>query len=365
MIIFLIANLLLFIKLFLFLIVRLFVINNPLTKMLLIMILLGLYYVLFKYPRKRFNKLSLLRKYKLNSIMKFGFKNKAENFYNAFILICSFFFLIGGIFYLRLMNQTKQLNLVEIYTLFLTLLDTLTLFENCLNIIILCLVVSIYFLLCSKGLHYIKFHIIKRHIYLVGGVQEIPDAVDWYVLKFLFGFVNKIILNSANVREFIEYLYTHLYFKYQHKNYGPYFSTLSFKEQKKIRMQSPTEPILLFIKYPRFFAIILFLRTKGHYFLLSFCILYDIFFNNLIITTIFIILPWTFFYELYLRFSKFIDDLYIPYDQFIHTFVYAKQLKRFNEKLLLIDGVFYDYDQFKKIYHKYILKNFVKDSNDL
>src|ERR1700729_493374 len=178
MIIFLIANLLLFIKLFLFLIVRLFVINNPLTKMLLIMILLGLYYVLFKYPRKRFNKLSLLRKYKLNSIMKFGFKNKAENFYNAFILICSFFFLIGGIFYLRLMNQTKQLNLVEIYTLFLTLLDNLTVFENGLNVIILCLTLIIYIMLSLKMIKYIKFHIIKRHLYHVGGIEEIPDAVD-------------------------------------------------------------------------------------------------------------------------------------------------------------------------------------------
>ena len=130
-------------------------------------------------------------------------------------------------------------------------------------------------------------------------------------------------------------------------------------------MQFPTEPNLLFIKYPRLFNIIFFLLTKGHYFLLAFCLFYDIIFNNFIITTIFIILPWTFFYELYLRFSKFTDDLYIPYDQYIHTFVYAKQLERFNEKLLLIDGAFYDYEQFKKIYHKYILNNFIKDPSDL
>jgi hypothetical protein len=51
--------------------------------------------------------------------------------------------------------------------------------------------------------------------------------------------------------------------------------------------------------------------------------LYDIFFNSLVLTHIFKIMPYIFIYELLVRLSKVYDGLNTMHDLIIHDFLYA------------------------------------------
>lgn len=233
-----------------------------------------------------------------------------------------------------------------------------------LNVGIIVLLFIVYATILMKIAKYFRLHLIKRHIYLVGNLHLI-DKDNWYGLGIFYGFFHKFCMNRILLGNILTFFYEKLFFNFHKKDYGSDFDNLSFIQKMPIRMNSPVDPECFIIKYPFVLSISWFICNTWHYFLLFSAIVFDIFFNNLMISHIFAILPWIFFYEIYLRFSKFIDGLWLPHDQFLHTFLYSKHLEILDKKTLYIDHEYYDLEHFRLIYKTYILKDFIKNPEHL
>ena len=83
---FIFTNIILFSKLTLLVFFRLFFLPNPFVKYLLLVLFIFIIYLFLLYPRTRFKKLSQLRNYKYNKLMKYALKNTFEHVYNIFII---------------------------------------------------------------------------------------------------------------------------------------------------------------------------------------------------------------------------------------------------------------------------------------
>jgi hypothetical protein len=88
--------------------------------------------------------------------------------------------------------------------------------------------------------------------------------------------------------------------------------------------------------------------TKWHYGLLVIVTLYDIKYNYLNLTLVFYLLPWTYFYERYIRISHFLDGLWLPY------VIYSTQLEVIDKETLIIDGELHDLLFYQKMYKHYV-----------
>ena len=93
--------------------------------------------------------------------------------------------------------------------------------------------------------------------------------------------------------------------------------------------------------------------------------LYDILYYNWVIQHIFIVLPWIFFYELYIRVSHFKDGLWMPYDQALHRIIYSKVLEKTNDTTLYIDGEYHNLSFYQNMYKHYIIRGFIKDNEHI
>lgn len=358
---FLLNNFILLFKIILLVFVRLFFIPNPFVKYILLFLCITTIYILCKYPRTRFKRLSEVRNYKLNKITKYALKNTREHIYNVLVIsiFCIGFTVV--IFLFRYLNKNKNINIKEKYLLFKDLYINTPLYDFMLNSILLLLIFVIYIWLFIKIIKYFKYHVIKRHIYLVGNVEE---GNTWYELTFFAKILKK--MNIYNIHFYTIFYIQDIYEKYYYNKFNKKkpsnYTKLSEEEIKKYYRQSPIEPVLFFTEYKED-KILFHLMTKWHYILLFILIIYDLIYNDYQITHVFYILPWTFFFEIYLRFSTFIQGLWIPHDQYLHTILYAKQLEIWDKDTLLIDGDFYDYNKAKIIYKTYVARNFVKDPN--
>lgn len=366
MILFLLTNLILFIKLFLFILLKIILIKNTFSKICVIIILVIVLKILNKYPRTRFKKLSQLRKYRLNLIHKFRISGLLDEIYNIIMLLIYFIGITTVIFYFRLLNKERIVDLKYYFFIIKSFVTQHNFINISCTFLIYVLLVILYIILMLRVIKYFKFHVIKRHIYFMNFEQN-----SWYQLTFFFKFLHKFGLFSAHGLE--QQIYTGIVSIYKFilylfkikKDYGPDYDKLPFKEQVEISMKDPVDPDSLLIKYNIFYKMIPIILKYTHYIFLIILIMNDIIFNNFIITKIFNVFPWIFFYDLYVRVSIFIDDLHLPYDQSFHNFVYANSLEVLDKNNIIIDGEIRDYHYFKHLYHTYVKKNFVKDRKDL
>lgn len=359
MIIFILTNGILLLKLFIYIFLRLFIIQNTLSKLIIILMLLTLLKILYTFPRKRFSKLSQLRNYRIERLMRYALKSYYDHIYNIFIIINGFIFSILVVFYLKYVNKDKIIDLNIIIKKITLLIQQISIIEISLNIFIIILFLIIYFILMIRLTRYFKFHIIKRHLYFLPGLKGMNDLDNWYELGILHKSFCKICLTEYKLSIFIDFIYEKLYFKYKKKIYPSNYDRLNHKEKIIIQMTFPVDPMFFTLKYPKIQSYSWFIITKWHYILIIIILIYDLICNNLQINNIFYLLPWTFIYELYLKFNSFINNLYFPNDNYIHTIIYAKQIKFIDKNTLLIDNDFYDLKHIKEIYTKYVLHDFI------
>lgn len=361
---FLFTNFILFIKLIIFILVKLFLLSDPYAKIFILIILLYFLYLLLKYPRQKFKKLSEYRNYKMYILLKYALKTSLQHFYNYFIILFFICFSFIFIFYLRFYNRDKVINLSENYFILENLIKKTAFIECLLNICLFLLFVICYILILIKLTKYFKFHIMKRHLYIIKGFMQVDDVDNWYILKFL----NKIKkINIYNIHfKFvwkIEDIYTEFY-NNKKKILPDNYTTMTQEQQKYYDLQKPVHPYYFLRRY-KIDRIIFHFMTKWHYLLLIIVFIYDLIYNNFQIKIVFYILPWTLFFDLYLRCSKFIEGLWFPHDQFLHTILYCHSIEIWDKQTLLIDGDFYDYNKAKIIYRTYVARDFVKDPNYL
>ena len=349
MILYLIINSILLIKLFLFLLIKIFLIPNVFSKYILIIILIITLVLCYKYPKE-----NILIK---EDLFKYALKTKWSHIFNIIVLLFFSCIFIGGIFYLRFFNINKQIDLKDYYVLCKKFFYDFNWIEIIVNSSLILLLIILYISIIYKLTLYFKFHLIKRHIYLVGHTLWYP-SLHYNILRPC----NIYTDIPYKIKTIFENLYEKYYYnKIQHSPFPDNFYSLADKERKLFLMQNPVIPSLFFHKYKKISYFINILLTKGHYILLLFVIFYDITYNNFILTLIFYILPWTFFYEIFLRISYFVDVTWIPYDQALYNISYSKTLEVIDDNTLCIDGEFYDLSFYKNMYKHYILRSFVKD----
>lgn len=362
MIAFILINLFPVIKLFLFIVIRIFLIKNTFSKCIIIFLLLTILHLIIVFPKKKLCRLSNLRRFKLNLIYKYKLDNKINHIYDVIVLFAYFMLFIVIVFVLRILNKDKSLNLIAYYTLIEELIHKTPWLDIIINGTLFILILVIYFILMMKLVKYFKLHILKRHIFNMN-----PKTNFWYQTKFFHGFLwQKNAFNLHRIlRENLKKIYTLFYFNYCHKDYGINFDSLSYNEKINIWMNSPVEPSCLLLKYPQIHTMLEQILLKGHYILLIGVLSYDIVYNDFVISKIFHILPFTFFYEVYVRISLFVDNLHLPYDEKINQIIYAQSIELYDNDLILINGEFHDYAYIKKIYKTYIERDFIKDKDDI
>jgi hypothetical protein len=199
------------------------------------------------------------------------------------------------------------------------------------------------------------------------GDDNASDNNRKYVLIFLMKFVDVFNIYKINFKlcyYVIPDFYIKLFFNNKKKIKPPRFNEYSEKDKEIFYMKSPVDPTRFVQKF-YIDKVLLHFFTKWHYILLLILIIIDCYFNNFNIHLIFIVLPWTFFYDIYLRISKFFDNFHLAYDTYINTVLYANTFKIVNNNEWLINGEFYNLQNFKHIYVTYICKGFVKDVNSL
>ena len=104
---YLLINFISLMKLFLFLLLKIFLIPTLFSKYLIVIFCILILYLLYKYPRYNI----LIRE----DLFSYALKTKTARFYNGFILISYLTIFIIGIFTLRYSNINKKINLKEYY----------------------------------------------------------------------------------------------------------------------------------------------------------------------------------------------------------------------------------------------------------
>jgi len=359
MITYIILNSFLFLKLILFILVKIFLIPNLFSKYLLLIIFSLALYLCYLYPRKRFHKLSQLRAYRRNLLFKYALMHPWEHIYNLFILFVYLGIFIIGLFYLRYLNIQKTLDFKHYYSLIIKLIQEYTWDENVINCLLILLVIVLYITIIYKMTQYFKLHIIRRHIYLIG---KFEDQQHWYKI-FIEKFIGGINIHRVvyNIECKIENLYRKYYFSKQFKPKPSNYEVLSQKERDNFLLSRPVQPGLFMYKYNKG-LILHHILTKWHYALLVFVICYDLRYHNWVIIHVFYLLPWTFFYELYIRMSHFFHGLWTSFDEALHLMLYCRRLEVIEEEnILIIDGEEHDLSYYQNMYKYYIARGFVKD----
>lgn len=365
---FIFSNFFIFLKLIFIFLSKIFLINMSSIKYILILVCSFLLFLMQKYPRKRFKILSQYRKYKLNLMTKYKLKSTIENIYNIFIIFIGFLIFIVGLFLFRYVNSNQKLDLKEKYILLKQLYNITPLHVSFLNITLLSLIFFLYICIFIRILKYYKYHIIKRHIYLIGNL----DSYNFYEKRFLDQFcftINFCRIYSNFLNKFENFLKNFYFKKFNKKQ-------LKFMEVDFALILAEYDEILNY--YDKYFInplkflndkkkiILLFeIIIKIHYIILIVLLCYDVIFNDFKIILIYHVLPWTFLFDFYIRFSLFIDNLWSPHDKYLHTILYSRHLEIWDKNTLIIDGEFYDYNNAKMIYKTYVARDFVKDVNNV
>lgn len=357
---FIFINFLLLLKLLLYIFVKILLINTIISKIILLL-MLTLIIILIKRPYKKELSDTELEKKRINSLFKYAIKDKKQHIYNIFIISIITSIIILGTFYLRILNHERILNLKEQYIIVKNLIQTIAFFENILNVLLFISIIILYFLTISFIIRYLKLHIIKRHIYLVGPL----DTTNFYKNIIFEKILLKACLSRINIDLLINYIYKTCYFQWCKKEIPVNFDSLDILEQLEFKKQKPIDPVIFSYNHPNIELFLWHFLTKVHYVIFFIVFIYDLCFNNYQITLIFSILPWTLIYEFYVRFSAFIDSFWIQYDEVLHAVLYSKYMHILNEETLIIDGEYYNYDHIKMIYNNYVLKDFKKNiTND-
>lgn len=235
---------------------------------------------------------------------------KISNVYNKlftfFVLFTYFLIFICGIFFLRLANQQKFLDLKVIWNNLYADLISHTISHNIINIILFALIILTYFYTIIKLLAFFRKHWVKLHIYYA--VHE----DNWYGDYLL-----------AKIIPRIQYL--HLLMNIRLK-----FDVIDDISRKMVSGLSIYNHIVILI-------------NCIHYILLFIVFIYDIVFCNFTLNTIYKILPYLFIYDIYIRFCNLYNSLDCMYmaDYTAHAFIYAETIKVINSEETFIDGDFY------------------------
>lgn len=294
----------------------------------------------FIIPTKtRYNKISLVKQYRVNLIYKYSVITKTQKIISWLYIIVYVMIFCIGFFVLRLLNRNITINLHEIYKNLYQMYITLGWKQNILNVLIIISCSILILIILKKIKNYFYFQIIRQHIYF----SDKPWYSEiFYYLRFnIIGKITSIVYNF--VENCICFIFTgrwklnfnldadvKLYDSFYDKNYKTYHRI------HKIR---------------RYFT------DNFHIIILSCVFIYDLFFCNLTLIYTFKILPYVFLCSLYLNFARFIETKDLSFDKTIN-FVFYHKFQMINKKFAIVDGELKDYENWLKDFLEYSSNGF-------
>ena len=282
-------------------------------------------------------------------IMQYRFITKKGYYYTVTILSTIIISYITTIIFLRLRAFNKPVDLNVISSALEKLLAKMSKGMLCYNAFILLLMIYVFLLIIKLIKKRLNIHVIKMHFYLMSFKKYIDIHNN---------FRDYISINSRVIRP-IATLFTDIqdsilsiivfgYFK----NTNFLFSTdaqLKFAPKTKKYLWTEQEKALYITFAEKYRYSDLTLGKPFKYFfyhlhiiILMLIIIYDILYNNRVLTHVAFILPFLFFYQIYILLSQFVQDK-IVYDisEVINT-LYYKNVEHINHKLWMIDGEIYE-----------------------
>lgn len=295
-----------------------------LIKVIVILVLLYILYLKFKYIKYKEHKLSFLRFQKYKKYLTYEIEDQNHLDITISILLLYFIFFIYCILITRIKNVGKNLNLnLMLYKLQL-MYNAVSFFELIINIILLLLCLFMYFMVLKYIVKYLKFHLLKLYLYFI-----VEDTWENLIRNF-----QMILLDySYIVQNFIEN-----YLKYDPNN---------------------LKPSQIFITKFYFIHLEL-LKYLCHRIILFSMIFYDLFFNNLILSHMFKILPYVFLYELWIKLYILFLGHHITYDVLIAKLLYKEVYVSDNDvHCIYIDDEIYERRTIKEILITYVKHDFI------
>lgn len=296
----------LFLKILSFFLAKIVFFNLDSLKLVcvLIFVILGFW---LKKPKKkpRFKKLSQLRFYIVNRIfIIYRLDTLFDHIINWVYLICYTIIFFGLFLWLRFYNMNSNLDLKVIYLQLINLITQLTVLQLFIN---LSLLISLFFFiihLFTRLRKYYYFQLMRQHWYLCGFriYEKLFCKIKWdYINRFEYFIFTNVIIE-------LEIYFALGYFKSINK--------FTKEEDEKFDEFYKKHPY----SYSRFFARFFF--DKGHYFFLLLCILYDLLFNNFVLSLTFKVLPFIFIYSIWYNICHFFLYKDFSLDQFINDMFY-------------------------------------------
>ena len=269
--------------------------NLIIIKILLICGLFFLIWKIYNQPYNKRRKLSFVRDLKYNYYRKYKIHDENELDITISIIILYVLIFVIFLFSYRLKNITRNFDLNYYYEKLTVVYASTSSLSLLFNLLIVVLMLILYIKIFSIFSKFVREQIISLYLYLFLDIfDKFEGALLSFQLKIKYDrlpnkFLNKITLqkNSPQYRWYNDFLYTHLF--------G--------------------------------------LEFVFHRIILILTIIYDIKYNNMILSHMFKILPYVFLYELYIRFCIFIMGLNTDYDRItayllykdIGTFEYDKE----------------------------------------
>jgi len=235
-----------------------------------------------------------LYNYKLDYriIMEKGLYKIKDHIINLFIIILFISFFIGGILYLRILNVSKgkSINLISMYNKIHMFFINMSIFDAFFISICLLFIFITYVYIIKLFFRIFMYNVIKRHIYLCYKFKSYVDLsvrMKFYTLDCLS---DKI---------------TALYFIF------PLGKAESLK-----KYYAGLHADILFLKN--------IIKNYIHYIIIFILCIYDIIFNNFILTHLFTALLFAFLYESYKKISHFIYYMDFGSDELLAVYIYRR-----------------------------------------
>jgi hypothetical protein len=284
--------------------------NSIALKLIGIVALLGVIKLLEKFPRTRFKKLSELREFRKNKVHRYALRSSSEHVWNLIIIFAYLSIFVIGMLWLRFLSLNASIDLVKVFTTIISTLESLPYLEAEINLVFLLIFFRCYIKIFSKSFLYYKFHLMKRHLWLAK--NEWIAKPEWYtsgLVKF------SLFLYDFHLPLFVTSILS---------------SVFSYLSKNNILTKKRADRMWFTLSHS-----FRFLYNHIHYFILIGVILYDLFFNDLVLTRMFKVLPWVTLYDMYLKFCTFIHKFHSPSDALLSKFIYTK-LTYINNKYAML-----------------------------
>jgi hypothetical protein len=301
--------------------IKLFLFKIVYIKVFLLLSMLCLLYKIYTYPKRQRLRLSSLRRMKQFFPYQYKITSIWEELKSLCIWICYILIFVCGLLLLRFNNASREVNLKvsgqKLYDIFLKC-DWISLM---LNIGLITVSIALYYYGFSYIVKYFKFHSRRLHYYYYNGLIK--------NISFKYYFYNKLC-------DKLSYSTTDVYSKFADRsNYILYYLGLKkayyrvftstygniHRSFNLITWEKPMPLGNLFYGYLNAY------EHKLHLHLLCLIFIFDLFYNNGILKHIYMIMPYIFLYELWVRYSKMITFKNRIYDVVLHYFIHKPLLE--------------------------------------